>query len=74
MGERPIRAMHGYHPDNPHSHAALLTNQPAIPADIVAIPDLFKLMIRDAGLAHAANAPVERRLERRPDVALGALH
>jgi len=56
MGERPIRAMHGYHPDNPHSHAALLTNQPAI------------------GLAHAANAPVERRLERRPDVALGALH
>jgi hypothetical protein len=23
MGERPIRAMHGYHPDDPHSYASL---------------------------------------------------
>jgi len=55
MGERPIRAMHGYHPDAPHSYAALLSNQPDIPAGINAIPDMFKLMTRDAELAHKAN-------------------
>jgi len=63
MAERPIRAMHGYHPDNKHSHAALLTNQPEIPDDVVAIPDIFKLMVRDAELAHAANATVERMFD-----------
>jgi hypothetical protein len=26
MGERPIRAMHGYHPDAPHSYASMLTS------------------------------------------------
>jgi len=41
MGERPIRAMHGYHPLDKHSYAALLTNQTEIPDDISAIPDLF---------------------------------
>lgn len=55
MGERPIRAMHGYHPDAPHSYAALMTNQPNVPAGINAIPDMFKLMTRDAEQAHAAN-------------------
>lgn len=55
MGERPIRAMHGYHPDAPHSYAALMTNQPDVPAAITAIPDMYKLMTRDAELAHAAN-------------------
>lgn len=55
MGERAIRAMHGYHPDAPHSYAALMTNQPELPADIRAIPDMFKLMTRDAELAHARN-------------------
>jgi hypothetical protein len=55
MGERPIRAMHGYHPSEKHSYAALLTNQPEIPDDIVAIPDIFKLMTHDAELAKAAN-------------------
>jgi hypothetical protein len=55
MGERPIRAMHGYHPDDPQSYAALLSNQPEVPADIVAIPDLFRLMTRDAAAAKAAN-------------------
>jgi hypothetical protein len=55
MGERPIRAMHGYHPDDPQSYAALLTNQPDIPEDIEAIPDVFKLMTRDAEYANAAN-------------------
>jgi hypothetical protein len=55
MGERPIRAMHGYHPDAAHSYAALMTNQPDLPAGINAIPDMYKLMARDAEAAHAAN-------------------
>jgi hypothetical protein len=55
MGERPIRAMHGFHPDAPHSYAALMTNQPDVPSDINAIPDMFKLMTRDAVMAHALN-------------------
>jgi predicted AlkP superfamily pyrophosphatase or phosphodiesterase len=55
MGERPIRAMHGYHPDAPHSYAALMTNQPNVPVGITAIPDMFKLMARDAEIAHATN-------------------
>ena len=57
MGERPIRAMHGYHPSEKHSYAALLTNQPGIPEDVVAIPDMFNLMTRDATLAKEANRP-----------------
>jgi predicted AlkP superfamily pyrophosphatase or phosphodiesterase len=44
MGERPIRAMHGYHPSDPHSYATLLTNQPEIPANITAIPHICNLM------------------------------
>lgn len=55
MGERPIRAMHGYHPQDRHSYAALLTNQPGIPEDIAAIPDIFKLMVSDAEYAHNSN-------------------
>lgn len=61
MGQRPIRAMHGYHPSEKHSFAALCTNQPKIPDDIVAIPDVFQLMTRDASLAHSRN-----RLESHP--------
>lgn len=57
MGERPIRAMHGYHPDEAHSFAALLSNHSDVPAGINAIPDLYKLMVRDAARAHAANRP-----------------
>ncbi len=57
MGERPIRAMHGYHPDAPHSYAALMANRPSIPADITAIPDVFKLMVSEAAQAHAHNHP-----------------
>jgi Type I phosphodiesterase / nucleotide pyrophosphatase len=64
MGERPIRAMHGYHPAAPHSYAALLTNQPDIPEDIAAIPDIYKLMVRDSEDAH------ERNLRARVPVAL----
>lgn len=57
MGERPITAMHGYHPDDPHSHAVLMTNVPGVPADITAIPHVYRLMTRDAEAAHAANRP-----------------
>jgi hypothetical protein len=56
MGERPIRAMHGYHPAAKHSYAALLTNQPDLPEDLVAIPDIFRLMKREAELAKTENA------------------
>jgi predicted AlkP superfamily pyrophosphatase or phosphodiesterase len=56
MGERPIRAMHGYHPEEPHSYASLLSNRADIPADITAIPKIYDLMVADAISAHAANA------------------
>jgi hypothetical protein len=68
MGERPIRAMHGYHPDEKHSYAALLTNQPDISEDITAIPHIYRLMVRDALLAQERNrpsGPPARRLVRR---------
>ncbi len=55
MGERPLRAMHGYHPEELHSYAALLTNVTDIPDHVSAIPDMYTLMIRDAELAHARN-------------------
>ncbi|HEY9508826.1 MAG TPA: alkaline phosphatase family protein [Verrucomicrobiae bacterium] len=60
MGERPIRGMHGYHPSDPQSYAMLCTNQADLPDDIAAIPDIFKLMARDAELAKARNSqPLE---------------
>jgi hypothetical protein len=65
MGERPITAMHGYHPDDKHSHALLCTNQPSIPDEVQAIPDIYRLMTRDALEAHRANR--ERRAPRRAE-------
>lgn len=56
MGEKPIRAMHGYHPDDKHSFASLFTNQTEIPDDVTAIPHIYKLMERDALLAKAINS------------------
>jgi len=61
MGERPIRAMHGYHPSDPQSYAALLSNRAEIPDDIEAIPHIFRLMTRDAQLAKEANQWHHRR-------------
>lgn len=55
MGERPIRAMHGYHPAAPQSYAALMTNQSELPADATAIPHIFRLMKAEADAAHARN-------------------
>ena len=43
MGERPICAMHGYHPSESQSYAAIFSNQ-TIPAEITAIPHIFQLM------------------------------
>jgi hypothetical protein len=57
MGERPIRAMHGYHPTDKHSYASLLTNQPAIPDDVTAIPHICRLMEQTAREAKEKNAP-----------------
>lgn len=57
MGERPIRAMHGYHPSESQSYAALLTNLDEVPPDIEAIPDLHRLMKREAEAALEANRP-----------------
>jgi hypothetical protein len=62
MGERPIRGMHGYHPDDKHSFAMICTNQPEIPAEIESIPDVYRLMTRDADLARARNAGPSRAL------------
>jgi hypothetical protein len=55
MGERPISAMHGYHPDELQSYAVLCTNQADVPEDISGIPDVFRLMLRDAKLAKEQN-------------------
>jgi hypothetical protein len=62
MGERPIRAMHGYHPDARHSDASLLTNY-SIPTDTVtAIPHTYGLMADQAERAS--------RLNRSPELAV----
>ena len=44
MGERPIRAMHGYHPHDPQSYATLFTNQSVLPAQVTHIPHIHRLM------------------------------
>ena len=56
MGARPIQGMHGYHPLDKHSYAVLCTNQASIPDEIKAIPDIFRLMVRDVSLAKTRNA------------------
>lgn len=48
MGERPLRAMHGYHPDEKHSYAALLSNRQDIPQHIDDLRGLFELMTHEA--------------------------
>jgi hypothetical protein len=56
MGERPIRAMHGYHPRDPQSYAALFTNQ-VVPDSIQAIPHIYNLMTYEANEAARLNHP-----------------
>ena len=60
MGERPITAMHGYHPSEPQSYAAMITNQPALPAELTAIPHICSLMKSEAEYAYAMNQPSAR--------------
>jgi predicted AlkP superfamily pyrophosphatase or phosphodiesterase len=60
MGERPIRAMHGYHPSEKHSYAALCTNRPELPLGIKAIPDIFRLMTFEAEQAFLQNEKFAR--------------
>jgi hypothetical protein len=55
MGERPIRAMHGYHPDDPHSYASMLTNYGDVPESIDSIPHTFQLMTDQAERAATLN-------------------
>jgi hypothetical protein len=57
MGERPIRAMHGYHPTDPQSYASLMTNQASLPAEVTAIPHIHRLMVAEAGAAQDALNP-----------------
>lgn len=61
MGERPIRAMHGYHPADKHSYAALMTNQAGLPAPVSAIPDIFSLMTHEAERAFSRNETLQPR-------------
>ncbi len=46
MGERPIRAMHGYHPHAPQSYATLFSSTTDVPEDITHIPHIHRLMLR----------------------------
>lgn len=62
MGERPIRAMHGYHPEEKHSYAVLCTNQSVIADEISAIPHIHRLMTEQAELAKLRNQPRARTL------------
>jgi hypothetical protein len=55
MGERPIRAMHGYHPDAPHSYASMMTSYSDVPDGITGIQHTYHLMAEQAGRAAALN-------------------
>jgi hypothetical protein len=68
MGERPIRGMHGYHPEAKHSYAMLCTNQAEIPEDIGGITDIFRLMTRDVELAAARNSTVPGTVYEQPSL------
>lgn len=57
MGERPIRAMHGYHPDDPQSYAALFTNRSELPAEVTDIPHIHRLMLE------SINSPKTKNLK-----------
>ncbi len=62
MGERPIRAMHGYHPNAPHSYASMMTNYADVPDSITAIPHVYQLMVQQAEQAARSNSSVSIQL------------
>jgi hypothetical protein len=68
MGERPIRAMHGYHPSEKHSYAALCTNRQELPLSIKAIPDIFRLMTIEAEQAFLKNEKFAREQASAPAI------
>jgi hypothetical protein len=70
MGQRPIRAMHGYHPSCKHSYAALFTNQLELPAPIRAIPGIFELMSLEAERAFQRNGGMDTLPEKANEEAL----
>ena len=47
MGEKPLNGMHGFIPEDKHSFAAMLSNEP-LPENIEHVADYFKLMIERA--------------------------
>lgn len=55
MGERPIRAMHGYHPTDPQSYATLFSSHDDVPPEVTHIPHIHQLMER--AVLHHAGAP-----------------
>lgn len=59
MGERPLRGMHGYHPDDAHSYATLMSNIAGISGKVTDIPHVFQLMMENAEMAHQANQTEE---------------
>jgi hypothetical protein len=54
MGERPIRAMHGYHPSDKHSFATFCSSQ-EVPENLTAIPHICGLMKERVRAAQAIN-------------------
>ena len=56
MGERPIRAMHGYHPTDPQSYATLFTSHNDVPDDVTHIPHIYNLMEREVQFHSAARS------------------
>ncbi|MDB6071759.1 MAG: nucleotide pyrophosphatase [Verrucomicrobiales bacterium] len=70
MGERPIRAMHGYHPTDPQSYATLFSSHDEVPADVTHIPHICHLM--DAAvIMHAAKkgGPTKTQPQPKPEPA-----
>jgi hypothetical protein len=55
MGERAITAMHGYHPSELQSYAALMTNQAKLVRGATAIPHMYDLMKSEAEQAFSLN-------------------
>lgn len=68
MGERPIRGMHGYHPQARQSYAMLCTNQADIPENVAGITDIFQLMVRDAEFAAAQNSSPQQKVYEQPSL------
>jgi predicted AlkP superfamily pyrophosphatase or phosphodiesterase len=63
MGERPITAMHGYHPGEPQSYAALFTNQAQLPEEVTAIPHIHRLMMHEVNQKQSAHTAGKPRIQ-----------